>query len=159
MVIDSVAYSSVTGSVYAFGPAEETSLVFRTPSETTGYSAVLGNLVRFNGTTMALQSGVNIPSSSVNEFNPGILSGGQSRMLSPLGTNILGGGKTSGGAGTHYGIQHGYRQNVLIFNRFQSALEVTDSSGLYVGGPFVFNGDELAPFFVRVDLTTGALND
>jgi hypothetical protein len=79
-----------------------------------------------------------------------------------LNEPFLGGGWTSNPFTSH-GVLTGIHSTPVnpVYERTKPALETKDSSGLYIGGPFLFNDltGDFTPFFVRVDLTTGALND
>lgn len=169
-LFDSVIYSSINNAIYAsFIQSSPMVVYYKTTGQSynenaTNYYWPVGNLVRMNATTMAIESD-DVFGRFPSRFKGPALTGGLSRMFSTLvgyvdlNEPFLGGGWTSSPF-TSYGVGGNYARDP-IYERTKPAIETTDSSGLYIGGPFLFNDltGEFTPFFVRVDLTTGALND
>ena len=97
-------------------------------------------LLKFNGSTLA-------PDTTFN-LSPQLGYGG-SRQFALFQKYPFGGGI--------FVNTNAYFGGTPVYN--YGALEAADSTGLYVGGAHLYYRDQLAPFFNRVDLTTGALND
>jgi hypothetical protein len=129
--INALAYSSTTSSVYALG------------SQYSGGQTMGPGLLKLSGATLT-------PDTSFN-LSPQ-LGYGNSRQFSLYQKYPFG-----GGIYTNSNFYFAYSTAVPVYN--YGALEAPDSTGLYVGGAHLYYRDQFAPFFNRVDLTTGALND
>jgi hypothetical protein len=131
---------AVTGQINALAYSSTTSSVYVLGSQNAASQTMSPGLLKFSSTTLTTDATFNV--------SPQLGYGG-SRQFALYQKYPFGGG-TLTNSNAYFGATPVYTYG---------ALEAPDSTGLYVGGAHVYYRDQLAPFFNRVDLTTGALND